>query len=161
MVTFPLAPFAVTLGKSVLAGQADTVTMPERHHKIDPFHAPIGTFRAGEQFVYAWKSFVGKRNEIVFQCHHIFHVEVVLAGTQFQLFSNCFHRSIFPQIYPVVKSVLRNFHSVGLVRFDLADGTSAALFDEQWIDHGNTDTITIRSNSMTKKPWEKELNPSK
>ena len=126
------------------AGQADTFAMPECRDEINPFLASIGTIRAGEQFVYPWKGLVSKRNEIVLQRHHILHVEIVLARAELQLFSNRFHRGIFPQIYPVVKSVLGDFHSVCFVSLDLADGTSAALLDEQWIYHGHSDTILVQ-----------------
>ena len=144
MVTFPLAPFAVALGESRFAGQADTFAMPECRDEINPFLASIGTIRAGEQFVCPWKGLVSKRNEIVLQRHHILHVEIVLARAELQLFSNRFHRGIFPQIYPVVKSVLGDFHSVCFVSLDLADGTSAALLDEQWVYHGHADTVLMQ-----------------
>ena len=118
--------------------------MPECRDEINPFLASIGTIRAGEQFVYPWKGLASKRNEIVLQRHSILHVDIVLAGAQLQFFPSCFHRDIFPQIHPVVKSALSYFHSARLVSLDLVDGTSAALLDEQWIYHGHADTVLMQ-----------------
>ena len=144
MVAFPLAPLAVALCESRLADQTNALAMPKCYDEINPLLVAISAFRAGKQLVYTWKDFVSEGNEIVLQRHHIFHVEIVLAGAQLQLFSNRFHRGIFPQIYPVVKSVLGNLHCIGLVGLDLADGTSAALLDEQWVYHGHADTVLMQ-----------------
>ena len=118
--------------------------MPERRNKINPLLAAIRTIRAGEQLVHPRKGLVSKRSEIVLQRHHVLHVEIVLAGAQLQLFSNRFHRGIFPQVHPVVKSVLGNLHRISLVGLDLADGTASALLDEQRIQHGHTDTVLMQ-----------------
>ena len=99
MVALALAPFLVTLCECLLADAADAVAVPEGHDKIHPFLVAVSTLRAGEQFIHAGKCLVGKRNEIVLQRHHRFHVEVVLATAQFQLLPYSIHGSIFPQIH--------------------------------------------------------------
>ena len=63
--------------------------------------------------------------------------------SQVQLLSNCFHRGIFPQIHPVIKSILGDFHRIDLVGFDLADRSAAALLDEQRLQHGHSDTVLM------------------
>ena len=144
MVAFPLAPLVVVFGESRLADQTDTFAMPERRDEINPLLAPVRTVWAGEQLIYPRKGLASKRNEIVLQRHSILHVDIVLAGAQLQFFPSCFHRDIFPQIHPVVKSALSYFHSARLVSLDLVDGTSAALLDEQWIYHGHADTVLMQ-----------------
>ena len=80
MVTFPLAPLAVALHKGRFTGQIDAFAMPECRNEINPLLAAIRTVWAGEQLVHPWKGLISKRNEIVLQRHHIFHVEIVLTG---------------------------------------------------------------------------------
>lgn len=81
------------------------------------------------------------------QRHHRFHVEVVLAAAQLQLLSYRVHGSILPQIHPVVKNVFGDFHGVCLIRFDLADGTTSALLDEQRIQDTDIDAVFMQCSS--------------
>ena len=78
MVALSLAPFAVAFSKSHLTGQIDALTVPKGHDKIHPLLAAIGTVRTGEQFVHTRKYLVSKRDEVVLQRHHVFHVQIVL-----------------------------------------------------------------------------------
>ena len=144
MVALALAPFLVTLGEYLLADAADAVAVPECHDKIHPFLVAVSTLRAGEQFVHTGKGLVGQRNEIVLQRYHRFHVEVVLAAAQLQLLSHSVHRSIFPQIHPVVKAVLGGLHGVCLVGLDLADRAAPALLDEQRIQDADINAVLMQ-----------------
>ena len=54
------------------------------------------------------------------------------------------HGSIFPQIYPIVKAVLGDFHGIRLVGFDLADRAAPALFDEQRIEDADINAVLIQ-----------------
>ena len=58
---------------------------------------------------------------------------------------DCFHGSIFPQIYPVVKPVLGDLHGVCFVGLDLADGTTTAALYEQRIQNGDIDPVLMQS----------------
>lgn len=113
--------------------------------KLIHFMVAIRTIWAVEPLIRVWKGFIGERNEIVSQRHHILHVEVVLVRAQLQLCSNRFYKGIFPQIRTVVKGMLGNFHGVSLGGLDLTDGTVVALLDEQRIHYGDADTILMQS----------------
>ena len=54
-----------------------------------------------------------------------------LAGEGFQGITNPAHRSIIPQISPVVKRVPGDFHSVRFVCFDTTQRIAAIFLDEQ------------------------------
>ena len=145
MIPLPLAPLAVALRKSSLADQGDALTVPEGHDEIHPLLASVGTVRAGKHFVYPRKDLVSERNEVILQCHHVLHVQIVLPWGQLQLLSGCFHGCIFPQIHPIIKPVFGNLSGVCFVSLDLSDGTAAALLDEQRIHHRDTDAMLMQS----------------
>ena len=76
-----------------------------------------------------------------------------LAVEGFQVITNPVHRSIIPQISPVVKSVPGDFHSVRFVGFDLAQRIAAVLLNEQWIHSTDEETsfmqhiVLLRNNA--------------
>ena len=63
-----------------------------------------------------------------------------LAVEGFQVITNPAHRSIIPQISPVVKRVPGDFHSVRFVCFDTTQRIAAIFLDEQWVDSADKET---------------------
>ena len=106
----------------------------------------VGAGGAVEQIVRAGEGFVQQRNEIVFQHHGGFHVQIVLAAEKLQLLSHGVHRSMFPQTCPVVKPVFGDFESVLLIALDFADRTTAALLDDDGIEDADVDAELMQSS---------------
>lgn len=65
------------------------------------------------------------------------------------MLSNRIHGSILPQICPVVKVILGNLHGVSLIGFDLADRTTAALFDKRRSRTHAALPLRVRGNDLS------------
>ena len=100
--------------------------MPEFPGEIYPFlvsiHIPGSTF---EKCVDARKRPIQQSNQIVFEVY----VLIVLAAARFKRLPGLIRRSVTFERCPTVKTVIRNFYSVQLVRLALPDGVVAVFIN--------------------------------
>ena len=105
VIAMPLAPLLVTLSECGEAQAPHTVQMPKGRGKVHPLLAAVLTGGAGEKGVDTGKGLIQQGNQVVLHGDLGLRVQAILPVHGFQLVTNCIHRSMLTQFYPVVKTV--------------------------------------------------------
>ena len=131
----------------MLRAHGDAIYVPEGVHKVHPFLAAIRTNRAVKVSVCAGITLLQQGNQVVAQGGLGLARQLELAMQGLEIITNRVHGSIMRQNRPFVKSELRDFLRVRLVRLHLADIDAAlVILDEQWIHGGNKESRAMHGH---------------
>ena len=144
MVALPLAPLQITISKGFLVHIGNTVRVPEGIEKIHPLLMTVVLAGTLEKLIDTGKNLICQRDQVILQRDDGLHVKIVLAAEQLQLLTDGIQRRVFPEVGPVVKTILGDLERILLVGFSLAKGSTSALFDQQRVEHAHEDPLFVQ-----------------